>query len=468
MFRYCDKFTKNQSDVNMVEDRGGLATDIDSVIYYAGRVCNFGEGAGSGSNHSLAADFGQLWGWDQKVGLLEEYMGPEIIFCVNYSTTYFYNNTSASEVNNAGNWLHLMYAAQNENYPLTTNLESGENVTWAGESGNIGFTRNIVSGRPWRRLAPTPYYYAEDGLYGPQCYESKKHGKLIDSRLYKSHVWVYYCNDGAANVPWTSLQNGAGTFKPEDLGYVEGEQRYGVGDTALVLSIEDVTKRFANGTKQEKLAMARAKEKYWYVPMPSIVAPTDRADVAGYDVITNQYPTLVKHLDSRRAGIQDQTGFKNFIRMRLGETYILLSEAYARKGDFANAAEALNKVRIRAAWKEGETKYAQFWKYDGGTWDKRTASTENDMAVTAGFLGGFSGDQLTDFYLEEMGHETAGELNRFDLLVRYGADYWYNRVKSLDYWAEAGIQKFHRFRPIPQDHIDNVYPPDPHPQNYGY
>jgi len=73
------------------------------------------------------------------------------------------------------------------------------------------------------------------------------------------------------------------------------------------------------------------------------------------------------------------------------------------------------------------------------------------MTVTAGFLGGYSDAQLTDFYLDEMGKETAGELNRFDMLVRYGADYWYNRVKANDYWvsndngvSSGAIKKYHR------------------------
>jgi len=52
MFRYCDKYAKNQSDANMNEDRGGKTTDIDSVIYYASRVCNYGEGANSEVNMS--------------------------------------------------------------------------------------------------------------------------------------------------------------------------------------------------------------------------------------------------------------------------------------------------------------------------------------------------------------------------------------------------------------------------------
>jgi hypothetical protein len=249
---------------------------------------------------------------------------------------------------------------------------------------------------------------------------------------------------------------------------VEGEQRYGIGDTCLLISIEDVNERFATGTPNEKLALARAQEKYWYVPMKSIKRPTSRGEVSGYDVMTNQFPTLAKHMDSRRAAIQDQAGFKNFIRMRLGETYILLSEAYARKGDYANAADALNMVRQRAAWKEGESKDCQFWKYDGGTWADRTTSTEDDMLVTAGFLSSFTGTNLTDFYLDEMGHETVGELNRFDLLTRYGADYWKERIESNNYWTVGTIQVFHRHRPIPQTHIDNIDPPDPNPQNYGY
>jgi len=76
-----------------------------------------------------------------------------------------------------------------------------------------------------------------------------KLGKLIDSRLYKSHVWVYYCNDTAVNVPCFAYSNGAGSFNPSDIGLTEGQQRYDIGDTAVVLSVEDVSIRFASGTR---------------------------------------------------------------------------------------------------------------------------------------------------------------------------------------------------------------------------
>jgi starch-binding outer membrane protein, SusD/RagB family len=465
MFRYCDRFAKNQSDANMNEDRGGKDTDIDSVIYFASRVCNFGEGTGSGSDHALADDFSTLWGWDQTSGLVAEYTGTEILFSINFSTNNYYNNYNSTDLNSGGNWLHMFYTAQIENYPLNTSLESGDNVTWGN---NIGLIRDFLTDRPWRRLSPTPYYYSNEGLYAARNYETGKLGKLVDSRLYKSHVWVLYCNSEDVDVPWAAYSNAAGSFDPADIGMTAGEQRYGVGDTAVLLSLENVSERFGSGTPNEKLALARAMEKYWYIPMQSIKVPTSRGEVSGYDVCTNQFPTLIKHLDSRRAAVQDQAAFKNFMRMRLAETYILLSEAYARKGDFSGAADALNVVRQRAAWKEGEEKNCQYWKYDGGTYDTRNSSTENDMAVSAGFLSAFSEKELTDFYLDEMGHETAGELNRFDLLVRYGSDYWKERVETNNYWTVGNIQTYHRFRPIPQPQIDPIYPADPNPQNYGY
>jgi starch-binding outer membrane protein, SusD/RagB family len=471
LFRYCDKYAKSQSDANMNEDRGGKTTDLDSVIYYAGSVTKFGSYSGSGSNHALAADYATLWGWNPKTGLSAEYAGPEIVFSINNSSTYFYNNASATDVNTNGNQLHLYYTGQLENYTLTTKLESGTSVSWGS---NVGLVRDLFTGRPWRRVAPTQFYYSENGLYASKYYESGKIGKLIDSRLYKTHVWVEYSNS-APNAKWAAYSNGAGSFDPASIGMTAGAARYAIGDTAILLSVEDVSSRFVTGTPYEKLALARAKEKYWYIPMLSIPWPTARGDVSGYDRSTNSFPPFAKYLDNRRAATNDQGGYRSFYRFRLAETYILLSEAYARKGDFANASAALAPVRQRAAWKTGETKSAHFWKYDGGSFANRQVSTEADMSVSAAFLGAKTDAQLTDFYIDEMGRETAGELNRFDLLVRYGADYWYNRVKTYDYWVSndnglsgGAVKKYHRFRPIPQTYIDACNPPDPNPQNYGY
>lgn len=149
--------------------------------------------------------------------------------------------------------------------------------------------------------------------------------------------------------------------------------------------MEDVNKRFSTGTRSEKLAYARAIEPYWYIPMQSINRPglNERGDRDG---IRNTYPSLIKYLDSRRTSANDQSGYRDYFCFRLAETYIILAEAFALKGDYANSAAALNIVRERAAWKEGEMKTPNFYKYDGGDPADISKSTIEDMKVSADFI----------------------------------------------------------------------------------
>ena len=324
----------------------------------------------------------------------------------------------------------------------------------------------MITGRPWRRASPTPFLYEDDGLYGPQYYTSNKHGKLIDSRLYKSHIWVYYCNQ-APNVTWEEFSNATGSFSPSSIGKTTGSQRYAIGDTAIVFSLENVDQRFSDGTMSEKLAFARAIEPYWYIPMQSISRPglNNRGDRDG---VRNTYPSLIKYLDSRRTSANDQSGYRDYFCYRLAETYIMLAEAFALKGDYTNSAAALNIVRERAAWKEGEEKTPNFYKYDGGAITDLTKSTVEEMKVTTDFLSGMDDEEKLIFFLDEYGREMEGELHRFEQLVRNGADFFVARIKERSELAAENIQPFHRFRPIPQKHIDRLEPADPNPQNYGY
>lgn len=461
MFRYCQKYTSVQSDGNLNEDRGAAADDLDKAIYYAGQVCNFGSGSGSGSNHQLEPDFAKLWNWDQINGFTGEYRGPEMIFAAQFSSNHFYNNQNLSNVNDAGNWLHMLGTMYAEGYPLTTYQADGSEVKW-GDA--IGIVRDKITGRAWRRFAQTPWFYKDNGLYGHQNYVTDKPGKLIDSRLYKAHVWVFYANADPSNVTWSSFSNASGSF---NAGNLDGQPRYAKGDTALILSLEDLSGRFPNGTREEKLALARAMEPYWYAPLNSLIVP-DNSTTGNRDGLCQVFLNSCKYMDNTRAGVNDQAGFRDFPRYRLAETYIMLAEALALKGDLANAAAALNVVRQRAAWKEDEEKYNHFYKYDGGKYEDFTKSTIDDMLVTSAFLGAMNEQQLLEFFLDENGRETAGEMNRFECLVRNGADFFVNRVKAYNHFAAPNIKPFHRFRPIPQAHIDNTFPADPNPQNYGY
>lgn len=466
MFRYSQKWAGNQSDSHMNEERGAESTDLDKVIEYASAVCHFGSGAGSGSLHELASDYSDLWRYDPKTGgpTPDDYAGSEVLFNIQFSTDHFYNNQLATDVNTGGNWLHMMFTTQAEGMPMTTANGNGtESVKW-GTSNGIG--RDLITGRPWRRASPTPFLYEDDGLYGPQYYTSNKHGKLIDSRLYKSHIWVYYCNQ-APNVTWEEFSNATGSFSPSSIGKTTGSQRYAIGDTAIVFSMENVDHRFSNGTMSEKLAFARAIEPYWYIPMQSISRPglNNRGDRDG---IRNTYPSLIKYLDSRRTSANDQSGYRDYFCYRLAETYIMLAEAFALKGDYTNSAAALNIVRERAAWKEGEEKTPNFYKYDGGAITDLTKSTVEEMKVTTDYLSGMDDEEKLIFFLDEYGREMEGELHRFEQLVRNGADFFVARIKERSELAAENVQPFHRFRPIPQKHIDRLEPADPNPQNYGY
>ena len=466
MFRYSQKWAGSQSDTHMNEERGGENTDLDKAIEYASAVCHFGAEAGSGSLHNLAPDYSDLWRFDPKTGgpTPDDYAGSEVLFNIQFSTDHFYNNQLATDVNTGGNWLHMMFTSQAEGMPLNTvNGNGSETVKW-GISNGIG--RDLITGRPWRRASPTPFLYEDNGLYGPQYYKSNKHGKLIDARLYKSHIWVYYCNS-EPNVPWESFSNAVGNFDPINIGKIKGENRYTIGDTAIVFSMEDVNKRFSTGTRSEKLAYARAIEPYWYIPMQSINRPglNERGDRDG---IRNTYPSLIKYLDSRRTSANDQSGYRDYFCYRLAETYIILAEAFALKGDYANSAAALNIVRERAAWKEGEMKTPNFYKYDGGDPADISKSTIEDMKVSADFISQMDEEEKLIFFLDEYGREMEGELHRFEQLVRNGADFFVKRIKERNELARENIKPFHRFRPIPQKHIDRLEPADPNPQNYGY
>ncbi|MDR2915602.1 MAG: hypothetical protein LBV74_12345, partial [Tannerella sp.] len=59
-------------------------------------------------------------------------------------------------------------------------------------------------------------------------------------------------------------------------------------------------------------------------------------------------------------------------------------------------------------------------------------------------------------------------LHRFEQLVRNGADFFVSLLQERNYYAGPNVKPFHRFRPIPQKHIDRLDPADPNPQNYGY
>ncbi|MDW7692410.1 RagB/SusD family nutrient uptake outer membrane protein [Flammeovirgaceae bacterium SG7u.111] len=118
--------------------------------------------------------------------------------------------------------------------------------------------------------------------------------------------------------------------------------------------------------------------------------------------------------------------WKDFMIMRLGETYLLRAEARFKQGNASGAADDINMLRNRA----------------------------NTSTVNAS-------DISLDFILDERARELVGEENRRMTLVRTGT--LVERAKRLNGTAPRadgniettnGLQDFHMLMPIPQDEID--------------
>ena len=348
--------------------------------------------------YQLQENYSDLWD-------VEKQGNPEIIFSIQFTTNQIFNGD--------GNKLHLFYGSWYEDQP--------------------GMVRDIENGRPYRRYRPT-----EKTMN--QLFDRRN-----DSRFYKSFKWAYYANNEKSLPKWETLSyDGKIYFKPDpEKGQIEGQLKLGIGDTALFYTMEE-THLDPNSNEMRKF---RADYSYSYFPKEMHSA--------------RYYPPLIKHMDPLRPSVAEEKGCREWIRMRLGETYLLAAEAAGRKGDFDKAAGYINVIRKRAAWAEGEQKDRQIWMFEGGT--NNTQSTYDALKVTPADL---QGDFVT-FILDERGRELLGETCRWEDLVR--CEVLYDWVKKYNQEA-IYIRPYHKLRPIPQRHIDRLKPAGEisEEQNEGY
>jgi starch-binding outer membrane protein, SusD/RagB family len=295
-----------------------------------------------------------------------------------------------SEVHQFGNEINdeVIFSIQYTRDPLTNGGGNNSHVFFLMEYDvQAGMRRDTQNGRPFKRYRMTPY--AINTVFAD---------RVNDSRYKESFVDVYYSNrPGTFNTSF-DLSKPSVTFAQ--------------GDTAIYIPGFEMS------------VADRAKKKY------QVLVPSR------YD--ERLFPGLKKHLDPGRADLTQFEGGRDFIAMRLAETYLSLAEAQFRLGKIADATASINMVRRRAAF------------------PGKSAAMEITPA------------QLTfDFIMEERARELIGEQFRWLDLKRWGV--LVERVKLHNAQAAPNIKDFHVLRPIPQNQIDRAEGgPAGFPQNTGY
>jgi hypothetical protein len=208
-------------------------------------------------------------------------INDEVIFAVQYTSDPLTNG----QVDNQGNKLHLYFGMQYDVQP--------------------GMQRDVVNGRPFKRLKPTPYLL--NTVFAD---------RVNDTRYKKTFKDTWYVNKPSATPINTSFDASKATLT------------FKAGDTAI----------FIPGYE---MSLAERATKKYQVLVPSL-----------YNFAL--FPTLQKFFDPLRPDMTYENGSRDYFVHRLADTYLMLAEAQFKLGKQAEAVAAINMVRVRAAAKGKE------------------------------------------------------------------------------------------------------------------
>lgn len=383
-------------------------------------------------HYSLAPNYSDLWNFEAVDGPNEQL--NEIILAAQFS-----NNTATQ--GRYGNQVHLYYPSVYQNLP--------------------GMQRDIPGDREFQRMRSTDYLL-------------DVFDRVNDSRFWKSFKTSYLCNKPSGAPKWTAdyAPNASEIGQPKFAGGQESI-RYivnGAGDSRYT----------ADNINYRAPSM--------YVHYFSGEANNYKGEHGNYT--TSQYVALSKFMDGSRSTVASQFGQRDGILARLAETYLIAAEAYGRLGEYDKALPYINKVRDRAAYKDGEDR--SFY-VDGGVAYKNNSSanaatyvsysdhntyyesnnlpettkgsTLNEMhlnSVTDIFnsthdfydvLGVSSNEaKFIAFILNERSRELAGELMRWEDLARTKT--LIKRDNAFNVEATPTDKDY--LRPIPQSFLDAI------------
>lgn len=407
----------------VTEARGQQPTDMDSAIVFADSVVRF-------SGHALESNFGNLFNCAYATHQVPR-AGTD-----GAAPTA---SLSSINANNASN--EIIFAAQFSQNLALAGLNNQVHLFFGPQydAGILGMTRDFFNGRPFRRMIPTNYTI--------DIFDWAN-----DSRFFKTFQTTYYRNV-TSNTGLPVYGAVSATTFPAPTADVVGKPRIGIGDTAA--------QYFVVSPAQALLTTDIAKMRYYatyarYKKTSATATPTS-------DFSNNKNIHMIKWMDGVRLTntANEARGIRNGTLARLGETYLILAEAYGRKGDYATALTYVNIIRSRAAYKAGEAKNPHNWLVYGQPYNDLSSTSSVMQATTILFTTDApselypstvtsTADRFVHFMLNERTRELCGELIRWDDLAR--TETFFARTKLFN--ADAtNLAPYHKLRPIPLPQI---------------
>ncbi|HZL11980.1 MAG TPA: RagB/SusD family nutrient uptake outer membrane protein [Prolixibacteraceae bacterium] len=314
------------------------------------------------------------------------------------------------------------------------------------ENNITGMTRVVQYGRPYQRLRPTDYTY--------DVFDREN-----DSRFWKTFRTLYISTKAANGMDIN------GSTMP-----------YIVGETPCIkIIIND-----KNDTRYDSKYATCTYPNYWLRYYTN-----DNGDQTT-SLATTQFAGLDKYLDPHRTGNQnDINGVRDGYLARIGETYLIVAEAYGRSNNYAKAVEYINTLRRRAGYSDGENRNPNANGsnpyFSGGTYyestgidEGTTTETKSKMEITEANFDAVSdagipysvfgatsrADKFINFILNERTRELLGEFLRWEDLTRTKTLYKRSIPYNLDnaapqLTADQATGKF-MLRPVPQTFLDQV------------
>ncbi|MCU7550637.1 RagB/SusD family nutrient uptake outer membrane protein [Chitinophagaceae bacterium LB-8] len=402
----------------VTDQRGQKPTDMDSVIVFADSVI-------TRSGHALEADYGSLFNAaypDGRIAPLGEVGAAPL------------SSKAKIDANNASN--EIIYAAQfTSNLSLASSAGNNQTHLYYGtqyDAGMPGMARDFFNGRPFRRMRPTDYTI--------DIYD-----KINDSRFFKTFQTVFYRNVAVTANETFPKFTAADAPNPS----LVGKPRVMPGDTAAIFIVNPVDKPL--------LTSNIAKMRYYAVY--ARYKQTTAGGAVSTDFSPNKFLAMIKFNDPiRLTSINNEArGIRNGTLARLAETYLMIAEAYGRKGDYTKALEYVNVLRRRAAYKAGEARSPQIWQFIGGPSTLDNTETNNLATMTLFTTSAASenypasatstSSRFIHFMLNERTRELCGEFYRWEDLVR--TETFYERTKQFNPDISGSFSQFHKLRPIP-------------------